>query len=187
MKVVCGLGNPGPEYAATRHNVGWWLLDHLQQVWGFERFRRDGAALISDGRLDDVAVRLIKPTTYMNRSGAALRPLLGDPQFNPATDLLVVVDDTALAVGRMRFRPNGSPGGHNGLKSIEATLRSREYARLRIGIGEKPPGSDLADYVLAPFDEHDRVQIMELLPVAAEGVEVWIQNGTESAMQRYNR
>jgi len=167
--------------------VGWWLLDHLQQVWGFERFRRDGAALISDGRLDDVAVRLIKPTTYMNRSGAALRPLLGDPQFNPATDLLVVVDDTALAVGRMRFRPNGSPGGHNGLKSVEATLRSREYARLRIGIGEKPPGSDLADYVLAPFDEHDRVQIMELLPVAAEGVEVWIQNGTESAMQRYNR
>lgn len=187
MKVVCGLGNPGPEYAATRHNVGWWVLDRLQREWGFDRFRRDGAALVSEGRIDGGPVRLVKPTTYMNRSGAALRPLLGDSQFNPATDLLVVVDDTALAVGRLRFRPSGSAGGHNGLKSIEATLRTREYPRLRIGIGEKPPGSDLADYVLAPFDEHDRIQVMELLPVAAEGVEVWIHEGIESAMQRFNR
>jgi PTH1 family peptidyl-tRNA hydrolase len=187
VKVVCGLGNPGPEYESTRHNVGWWLVDRLLQQWQFGRYHRDGPALVADGRLGAHEVRLLKPLTYMNRSGTALLPLLRDPEFNWTTDLLVVVDDTALPVGRLRFRPKGSAGGHNGLKSVEAALRTREYARLRIGVGEKPIGSDLADYVLSDFEPEDEDRIIELLPVAAEGTRVWVEEGIEHAMRCCNR
>jgi PTH1 family peptidyl-tRNA hydrolase len=187
VKVVCGLGNPGPEYESTRHNVGWWVLDRLLQEWSFGRFHRQGPALVADGRVGDHEVRLLKPLTYMNRSGAALLPLLRDPEFNWATDLLVVVDDTALPVGRLRFRPKGSAGGHNGLKSIEAALHTREYARLRVGIGEKPPGTELADHVLSDFAEEDEAQVVDVLPAAAAGTRVWVEEGIEHAMRRCNR
>ncbi len=186
MKVVCGLGNPGPEYENTRHNVGWWVVDRLRQAWRFGRFSRRGAALATEGRVADQEVRLLKPLTYMNRSGIALLPLLQNPEFSPATDLLVVVDDTALPVGRLRFRAGGSAGGHNGLKSVETALGTREYARLRLGVGEKQPGQDLADHVLAEFAAEDEARVIELLPVAADAVGAWIEHGMESAM-RYNR
>ena len=187
MKVVCGLGNPGPEYESTRHNVGWWVLDRLAQEEKFDRFRRQGPAWVAGGRIGDHEVRLLKPLTYMNRSGAALLPLLRDPEFQPSTDLLIVVDDTALPVGRLRFRQQGSPGGHNGLKSIENALRTREYPRLRIGIGEKPPGSDLADYVLSEFEPEDEKVIVDVLPAAAAVVRVWAGEGLEAAMKHLNR
>jgi PTH1 family peptidyl-tRNA hydrolase len=186
MKVVCGLGNPGPEYEATRHNVGWWVLDRLLQEWRFGRFRRQGAALIAEGNRDNQQVRLLKPLTYMNRSGAALMPLLHDPTFTPSTDLLVVVDDTALPVGRLRFRTQGSAGGHNGLKSVEAALGTREYARLRIGVGAHPPGEDLADHVLSDFAPEEKDQIIELLPVATEAITAWVEQGPLKAAS-YNR
>jgi peptidyl-tRNA hydrolase, PTH1 family len=186
VKVVCGLGNPGPEYEATRHNVGWWLLDRLKQDWKFGDFRRHGIALIAQGLLEDRNVVLLKPLTYMNRSGVALLPLLTEPEFNPTTDLLVVVDDTALPVGRLRFRAKGSAGGHNGLKSVEAALATRDYARLRIGVGEKLEGQDLADHVLSEFETEDEAKVVDLLPRAADGVRAWIQYGTERAV-RYNR
>src|SRR4051812_1561985 len=127
MKYICGLGNPGGEYEATRHNVGWWALDLAQKTWGLPAFKRDGNARTTSGRVNNTIVRLIKPNTYMNLSGRALGPLLKDQSFNPATELLIVVDDTAIDVGRLRFRERGSSGGHNGLKSIEATLRTQEY------------------------------------------------------------
>src|SRR5688500_11330305 len=186
MKVVCGLGNPGAEYEATRHNVGWWVVDRLLQEWQLGRFHKQGPALAAQGQIGEHSVLLLKPLTYMNRSGAALLPLLRDESFNPATDLLVVVDDTALPVGRLRFRPNGSAGGHNGLKSIEHALRSREYARLRIGIGEKPPGEDLADWVLSGFDPEDEQVVIDALPRAAEGVRTWLEHGIEMARQKHN-
>ena len=185
MKVVCGLGNPGPEYESTRHNVGWWVLDRLLQDWKLDGFHRWGAGLLAEARVGDFPVLLLKPLTYMNRSGVALLPLLGEPDFNPTTDLLVVVDDTALPVGRLRFRAKGSAGGHNGLKSVEAALGSREYARLRIGVGEKLPGQNLADHVLSDFEPEEETAVVDLLPRAAEGITAWIEHGVSRAA-RYN-
>jgi PTH1 family peptidyl-tRNA hydrolase len=129
----------------------------------------------------------MKPTTYMNRSGLALRPLLEDPGFDAAEDLLVVVDDAALNVGRVRFRAEGSPGGHNGLKSISGALQSNAYARLRIGVGKKPDGADLSDWVLAPMPDEDEDVVVGLLPDMTEAVEVWLAEGVEPAMNRFNR
>lgn len=187
MKVVIGLGNPGPDYDATRHNVGWWVVDRLAYDWSLEPFRRDGKALVSQGGVGDETVRLMKPRTYMNRSGLALRGLRDVDDFDPARDLLVVVDDAALDVGRVRFRPEGGAGGHNGLKSISGALQSQTYARLRIGVGRKPEGADLADWVLAPMPEEDEDTIVALLPEMTEAVEAWVSDGVEFAMNRFNR
>lgn len=187
MKVVVGLGNPGPEYDATRHNAGWWVVDRLAYDWDFPSFRRDGKALVTEGMVDGASVRLVKPTTYMNRSGLAMRPLLQMDGFDPAEDLLVVVDDAARDIGRVRFRPEGSAGGHNGLKSVSGALQSNAYARLRIGVGRKPDGVDLSDWVLGPMPEEDEDVVVGLLPELTEAVEVWIAEGIEPAMNRFNR
>ncbi len=187
MKVIVGLGNPGPEYDATRHNVGWWAVDRLAYDWDFGPFVRDGRAVVSEGRVGDEPVRLVKPTTYVNKSGQALRSFTGLDVFDPSEDLLVVVDDAALDVGRVRFRPQGSPGGHNGLKSVSGALRSDHYARLRIGVGTKPEGMDLADWVLSPMPEEDEEVVVGLLPELTRGVETWIREGIEAAMSRFNR
>ena len=187
MKVVVGLGNPGPEYDATRHNVGWWVADRLSYDWGFDTFRRDGRALVTEGTVDKTLVRLVKPTTYMNRSGLTVRPLVSMDTFDAAEDLLVVVDDASLEVGRVRFRGEGGPGGHNGLKSISGALQSHGYARLRIGVGKKPDGADLSDWVLAPMPQEDEDVVVGLLPELTQAVELWIAEGVESAMNRFNR
>jgi PTH1 family peptidyl-tRNA hydrolase len=187
MKVVMGLGNPGPEYDGTRHNVGWWVTDRLAYDWDFPTFRRDGPALVSEGRVVDSPVRLLKPTTYMNRSGLAVRSLAALEGFEPSVDLLVVVDDAALDVGRVRFRPEGSPGGHNGLKSVSGALQSNAYARLRLGVGTKPDGTDLSDWVLAPMSEGDEDVVVALLPELTKAVETWVGEGVEAAMSRFNR
>lgn len=187
MKAVIGLGNPGPDYDATRHNVGWWVVDRLAYDWDFGPFQREGRAMISEGMVGDVGVRLMKPTTYMNRSGQALRSLRELDDFDPARDLLVVVDDAALDVGRVRFRPEGGAGGHNGLRSIAGALGSNEYARLRIGVGRKPEGVDLSDWVLSPMPDEDEAEVVGLLPELSEAVGVWINEGMEAAMNRFNR
>ena len=139
MWLIVGLGNPGPKYRGTRHNVGFMVLDRLAARASAGPFKEKHKGQLCRASVGGQDVVLLQPLTYMNRSGTSLLPLLGDPQFNVTTDLLVVVDDTALPIGRLRFRPAGSPGGHNGLKSIETVLGTREYARLRIGIGARPP------------------------------------------------
>lgn len=187
MKVVVGLGNPGPEYDATRHNVGWWLLDRLAYDWRFGSFRRDGRAWTVEGEAAGETVRLVKPNTYMNRSGQALRFLAEFEEFDPSEDLLVLVDDAALDVGRVRIRSEGSAGGHNGLKSIAGALGSEAWARLRIGVGRKPDGADLADWVLAPMPSEDEEVVVGLLPELTQAVEAWISEGVEAAMNRFNR
>lgn len=187
MKVVIGLGNPGPEYDATRHNVGWWLLDRLAYEWDFPLFEREGKALVTDGSRGGERFRLMKPTTYMNRSGQSLAALATLTEFHPEEDLLVVVDDAALEVGRVRFRPRGSPGGHNGLKSVSRALGSDDYPRLRIGVGVTPEGADLSDWVLSPMDPEDEDVILGLLPDLVRGVEVWGVEGMEPAMNSFNR
>ena len=187
MKVVIGLGNPGPEYDATRHNVGWWVVDRLAYDWDFGPFKRDGQAYVSEGVVGEVAVRLMKPTTYMNRSGLAIRPLRAIDEFDPAADLLVVIDDAALDVGRVRFRPEGGAGGHNGLKSVSGALQSDDYARLRVGVGQKPEGEVLSDWVLSVMPEEDEERVVELLPELTQAVAVWLDEGVEAAMNRFNR
>ena len=175
---MVGLGNPGPEYAATRHNVGYWLADALVARWGLPPFRRGERARVSEGVVDGVPVRVLKPTTYMNRSGAALASLRADPSFNPAADLLVLVDDFQLPCGTFRLRTEGSAGGHNGLKSIEGALQSREYARLRIGVGPLPEDvGDWADYVLAPFSPEQVAQVEALMPQLIDAVDQWVREG----------
>jgi PTH1 family peptidyl-tRNA hydrolase len=187
MKVVMGLGNPGPEYDATRHNVGWWVADRLVYDWDFPSFRRDGRALVTEGEVGETPVRVMKPTTYMNRSGLAVRSLVSLEGFEPGTDLLVVVDDAALDVGRIRIRGEGSPGGHNGLKSISGALRSNVYPRLRVGVGRKPEGADLSDWVLSPMPAEDEEVVVGLLPELSEAVGTWVSDGVEVAMNRFNR
>ncbi|HEU4569066.1 MAG TPA: aminoacyl-tRNA hydrolase [Gemmatimonadales bacterium] len=188
MRAIVGLGNPGPEYDGTRHNAGFWLADHLARRWDLGAFKRGTQARTAVGRRQGEDVVLVKPSTYMNRSGAALAPLRSVPGFDPARDLLVLVDDFHLDAGRFRLRPGGSAGGHNGLKSIEGALRSQQYARLRIGIGPLPPGTqDTADFVLAPYAREERELIAGLMDPMAEAVEVWISEGIEAAMNRFNK
>ncbi|HSJ26420.1 MAG TPA: aminoacyl-tRNA hydrolase [Longimicrobiales bacterium] len=187
MKVICGLGNPGAEYEETRHNVGWWVVEEAQATWRFPEFRRAGAAWVSEGRVGEHDVVLVEPLTFMNRSGAALAALPGTEGFDVARDLLVVVDDVALDAGRVRFRARGSAGGHNGLKSVESTLGTQEYARLRIGVGTPPSGADLATWVLSPFDEAGRDAVVERLPELVDALRTWLDDGVEAAGNRYNR
>jgi len=156
--------------------------------WRLGPLRRDGRARVAEGSQGGQAVRVVCPTTYMNRSGAALAPLLALPGFDPAQDLLILVDEVALPLGRYRLRGAGTAGGHNGLKSIEGALRRQDYARLRIGVGPVPPGlEDLADYVLADFSREERETLDTLLPTMAEAVECWVGEGIERAMNRFNR
>ena len=187
MKVVMGLGNPGPHFDASRHNVGWWVVDRVAYDWDFGPFGRDGRAFVSEGDVGETRVRLMKPTTYMNRSGLAVKPLREMEGFDPTEDLLVVIDDAALDVGRVRFRREGGSGGHNGLKSVSGALRSNEYSRLRIGVGQKPEAVDLSDWVLTPMPEEDEDVVVGLLPELTEAIEVWIDEGVEAAMNRFNR
>ncbi|MSR22604.1 MAG: aminoacyl-tRNA hydrolase [Gemmatimonadetes bacterium] len=187
VKIVAGLGNPGPEYDATRHNAGWWVLDRVCRDWGFGPFRRESALLMAEGQREGTAVILAKPTAYMNRSGPALRPLLSGEELNPSADLLVIVDDAALDVGRVRFRPGGSDGGHNGLRSVASVVGSDEFPRLRIGVGCPPPDQGMADWVLSEMPSEDEERIAGLLPELCEAVGLWVSDGIAPVMNRYNR
>ncbi|MGH7508808.1 MAG: aminoacyl-tRNA hydrolase [Gemmatimonadales bacterium] len=183
-----GLGNPGPEYEGTRHNAGFRLADRLVARWQLPQFRRGDRVRETGGSWQSLPVRVVKPQTYMNRSGAAIAPLRTLPEFDPSRHLLVLVDDVALPVGRFRLRGAGSAGGHKGLKSIEGVLQRQDYARFRIGVGPVPPGlEDLADFVLDEFTEEEGVAITSLLDPMSEAVEVWLQDGIEMAMNRFNR
>jgi PTH1 family peptidyl-tRNA hydrolase len=188
MKVIVGLGNPGKEYERTRHNVGWWVVDHLADVWRFDGWKKDGDAKVSNGTVGGTKVRLVKPQTYMNLSGQVLRPYLRRPFWSAATDLIVAVDEVQLPVGRYRFRAKGSAGGHNGLKSIEHHLQSQDYPRLRIGVGPeegRERGAVLSDYVLSDFGKHDTVVVRDLLPQLTEALELWVKDGITPVMNRF--
>jgi peptidyl-tRNA hydrolase, PTH1 family len=190
VKVILGLGNPGPEYERTRHNVGWWVLDHLADVWRFEGWKKDGESRVASGMVDGGRVRLVKPLTFMNLSGGVLRPYLRREGWSYMRDLLVVVDEVALPVGTYRIRAGGSAGGHNGLKSVEGALGSQEYARLRLGVGPEDPArrkGDLADYVLSPFGKRDEALVRERIPELRELAETWLEEGAHKAMNRFNK
>ncbi|HEY9228542.1 MAG TPA: aminoacyl-tRNA hydrolase [Gemmatimonadaceae bacterium] len=187
MKVIVGLGNPGKEYERTRHNVGWWVVDHLADVWRFDGWRKDGEARVINGTVGNVKVRLVKPQTYMNLSGGVLRPYLRRPFWSAATDLMIVVDEVALPLGRYRFRAKGSAGGHNGLKSIESVVKSQDYARLRIGIAPDDPSrrGNLADYVLDDFGKREEGIVRDLFPTLTEALQLWTKEGIVPVMNKY--
>lgn len=186
-RVVVGLGNPGPKYDGTRHNVGWWVLDRFAYDRDFEPFERSGKRLESSGEVDGRTIVLVKPRTYMNRSGLALTTLWKMDGFEVARDLLVVTDDANLDVGRVRFRPGGGTGGHKGLRSVTGVLGTRDYARLRIGVGIAPVGAELSDWVLSEMPAEDEDVVVGLLPELSEAVAVWAEEGVEAAMNRFNR
>jgi PTH1 family peptidyl-tRNA hydrolase len=188
VRTIVGLGNPGPEYEGTRHNVGFELADHLARRWGLTPWKRQGPVRVARGSVADHPLQLLKPLTYMNRSGAVLTRLREDPEFAAERDLLILVDDVALPVGRFRLRAQGSAGGHNGLKSIEGALRGQAYARLRIGVGPLPPEfADMADYVLDRFEAEEARAVAELFDPMTEAVACWVVEGIATAMNRFNR
>jgi len=151
-------------------------------------FRRAGRGRVTEALVLRQRVVIVKPDTYMNRSGTALGPLLQLADFDFSADLLVAVDDYALPLGSFRMRARGSAGGHNGLVSIENRLGSQEYCRVRIGVGPVPEGfGDPADFVLAPFEQEEVETLAQLLPTLAEAVECWLTEGIEAAMNRFNR
>jgi PTH1 family peptidyl-tRNA hydrolase len=168
--------------------VGWWLVDALRRHWSAIPFQQEDLWLRSAAEVSGVgAVWLVKPTVYMNRSGVAVRVLAESQSLDLQSDLLVVVDDVALEPGRPRFRARGSAGSHNGLQSVELALGTRDYARLRIGVGAAPANVDLADWVLSEFDDPaEEDAVLAVLPRLAEGVELWAREGIDAAMNRYN-
>ena len=184
-KLIVGLGNPGPKYDATRHNVGWWAADRLVDEWGLGSFVSEGAALVARGSVASQPVVVLKPTTYMNRSGVALAPLVSQGRFDPSRDVMVLVDDATRPPGSLRLRRSGGAGGHNGLKSLEALL-GRNYPRLRIGVGRAPPGTDLAAWVLDAMPAEDEDQVLEAVNLIPGGLEVWLTEGVDPAMNRLN-
>ncbi len=189
MKVLLGLGNPGREYEHTRHNVGWWVLDHLADVWRLTGWRRDGETLTLGGTAGGQQVRLVKPLTYMNLSGQVLRPYLRRPAWSAASDLLVVVDEVAIPLGTYRLRARGSAGGHNGLRDVERALGTQEYPRLRVGIkpaDDRRRVGNLSDFVLSAFGKDEREVVLDLMPRLVDAVEIWLRDGIVKAMNAHN-
>ena len=191
MKVMLGLGNPGKEYEHTRHNVGWWLVDHLADRWHFDGWKKDGQARVAQGHLTGVkeTARLVKPQTYMNLSGGVLVQYARRPFWSATNDLLVLVDDVAIPAGTWRLRAEGGAGGHNGLKSIQQAIGTQQYARLRIGVGdpERAAGGPLTDFVLGAVGKRDAEVIRGLFPVMAEVVEAWVRGGIKDALDVQSR
>lgn len=186
MKAILALGNPGERYRDTRHNVAWWLADRLVRAWSFPPFRVESRAAATGGHLGGQRVELRKPLTYVNRSGQAIAPLR-DRGVDPERDLLVLVDDVSLEPGRIRLRARGSPGGHNGLASVERAARTDAYARLRIGVGRPTDERiDLAEWVLSTMPAREEEQVLAAFDRAADAVECWVAEGIEAAMNRFN-
>jgi peptidyl-tRNA hydrolase, PTH1 family len=184
VKVVVGLGNPGSQYAGTRHNIGWLIVDRIAERAGWSgRGRQRDASNVVGGRYRGLDITLVKPLTYMNDSGLAVRKVLAR-EHAPLHEILVVADDFALPFGKLRFREAGSHGGHNGLRSIIDELGTEKFSRLRVGIGD--PVRNARDHVLSRFEPDEVQRLDELLDAAADAVEAWARDGTSKAANRYN-
>ena len=184
--LIVGLGNPGAEYEWTRHNVGFMLVDRLARESGREIKRAECRALVGFADVDGRRVELAKPQTYMNLSGESVACLARKRELKPAGDLIVVSDDLALPFGTIRLRPRGSAGGHNGLKSIIAQLRTEEFARLRVGIRPAHPLSDTRSFVLERFPQSARAEVEQVLGRASDALRAVLRDGIDKAMAQYN-
>ena len=187
MRIIVGLGNPGSEYAWTRHNLGFMLIDKLAEVAGASVKRRECRSLVGGAVIEGKRVKLAKPQTFMNLSGEAVGCLITKSDSPDAGKSLIIIgDDLALPFGTIRLRARGSAGGHNGLKSIMATLGTNEFIRLRIGIQPEHPVSDAKRFVLDEFPKAERPAVEEILERGAEAVRAVLRDGMAKAMSTYN-
>ena len=185
MKIIAGLGNPGAEYAHTKHNVGFMLVDVLAEKLGAASWKEDFFSALTEVRIGGEKVFLVKPLTYMNNSGEALGPMLSYYKLD-VDDLVVVHDDMDIPAGMVRIRRKGSSGGHKGIKSIIAHVGSEDFARVRIGIGRPPAGWTVIHHVLAPFSTEDAPKIRAAIDYLLPAVESIVTDGVDFAMNRYN-
>ena len=187
MYIIAGLGNPGGKYAHTRHNVGFDTIDRLAGRYGIRLDTNKFKGEYGMGVIDGHKVLLLKPQTYMNLSGECIRDVLGYYKADPNEELIVLFDDISLNPGLIRIRKKGSAGGHNGIKNIILHTGTEGFSRVKIGVGEKPKGWDLADYVLSPFTKDERPLVNLAIEHAAKAIEQMLNGDVDAAMNEYNR
>ncbi|MHC1749013.1 MAG: aminoacyl-tRNA hydrolase [Cellulosilyticaceae bacterium] len=185
MKLIVGLGNPGNKYASTRHNVGFEAIDVMADLCNISVTRNKFKALVGEGTIGNEKVVLMKPQTYMNLSGESVGEAATWYKIAP-DDIIIIYDDVSLEAGQIRIRKTGSAGGHNGIKSIIAHLGVQTFPRIKIGVGEKPDGWDLADHVLGKFSQEEMKELVPRLKDVAKAVELMIEKDTDTAMNMYN-
>ena len=185
MFLIVGLGNPGVEYAATRHNIGFDMITYLSDKYNIPVNSREGKALVGKGMLAGEKVMLAQPQTYMNLSGESVRALMDYYKID-IEDLMVIYDDISLDVGQIRMRGKGSAGGHNGIKNIIQHTGTQEFARIKIGVGQKPEGGDLVKHVLGRFSREEDGMFRDVFALAEEGLLAWLQEDMKSAMNKVN-
>ena len=186
MFMIVGLGNPGKQYENTRHNVGFGVVDAIASTAGIAVHTKEGKALTGKGIFAGQKVLLVKPQTYMNLSGESVRALVDYYKIDETEELIVISDDISLDVGKLRIRKKGSAGGHNGLKNIILHLGHDQFKRVRMGVGEKPQGYDLADYVLGRFPSEEKAAMEDSIKKAVDAIGEIITGGVDKAMNLYN-
>ena len=186
MWLIVGLGNPGEEYAKTRHNIGFQVVNELARRYGLDFGKKIAKSRVAEGQIAGQRVALAKPFTYMNVIGQAVVSLGQWYKLAPAQELLVIYDELDLPFGTLRLRERGSAGTHNGMKSVVGQLGSQVFPRLRVGIGQGPPGRDAASYVLGRFTREEQEQVPEIIARAADAAEVVLREGLIAAMNRFN-
>lgn len=187
MFLIAGLGNPGRQYEKTRHNMGFDTIDELIDRHRIPQGGIAHKAMYGKGMIAGEKVLAVKPLTYMNLSGESLREWVNYYKLDPETEMIVIYDDIDLEPGQIRIRKKGSAGGHNGIKNIIAQLGTQNFYRIKVGVGAKPKGWDLADYVLGRFSSDERIAVDKAICDAADAVEMILRDGIESAMNHYNR
>ena len=187
MYVIAGLGNPGKKYAKTRHNAGFDTIDIIADRYGIDVTTEKFKALVGTGVIDGQKVILVKPQTFMNLSGESLRLVCDFYKIDLEEELIVIYDDISLDPGQIRVRKKGSAGGHNGLKSIIAQLGTQVFKRVKVGVGEKPEGYDLADYVLGRFSFSERLDMEDAFDRAARAAAALVTQEPEAVMNLYNK
>ena len=186
MFIIVGLGNPTKEYEGTRHNIGFTVIDEIASKYNIAVETRKHMAFVGKGMIEGQKVILAKPQTYMNLSGESVRSLVDFYKIDEEQELIVIYDDISLEPGKIRIRKKGSAGGHNGIKNIIAQLGTQNFQRVKVGVGEKPKGWDLADYVLGHFSKEDRGLVDDALKRAAGAVELMVQGEVDQAMNQFN-
>lgn len=186
MFVIAGLGNPTKEYEHTRHNVGFDTIDMIAEKYHIGMSEKKHKAIIGKGHIEGQKVILVKPQTFMNLSGESIREIVDYYKIDEESELIVIYDDISLAPGKLRIRKKGSAGGHNGIKNIIAHLGTQNFYRIKVGVGEKPKGWDLADYVLGHFNSEETKLMQEAFATAAEATATILTEDIDAAMNRYN-
>ena len=185
MYIIAGLGNPTKTYEGTRHNIGFDMIDAIADKYNIDVITKKHKALTGKGRIDGVPVILAKPQTYMNLSGESIRDI-ADFYKIPAENIIIIYDDISLEVGQLRIRKKGSAGGHNGIKNIIAHLGTQEFPRIKVGIGSKPEGWDLADYVLSKYSKAERECLRDAQQDVVGAAALMVHDDVDGAMNQYN-